>query len=99
MNLFSSFLSIVSISLKGIRYRLLTSSLTMLSVALGEAGCGVPWGTGHATRTKAVAKAHGLGKKERLLGWLYVGGKPTSSRPERTKTIDAAKFVSSMPGA
>ncbi len=71
----------------------------MLSLALDEAGWGVLWRTGHATRTKAVAKAHGLGKKERLLGWLYVGGKPTSSRPERTKTIDAAKFVSSMPGA
>jgi putative ABC transport system permease protein len=37
MNLFSSLLSIVSISFKGIRYRLLTSALTMLSVALGVA--------------------------------------------------------------
>ena len=71
----------------------------MRRLALAEAGWRVLRRTGHATRTKAVAKAHGLGKKERLLGWLYVGGKPTSSRPERTKTIDAAKFVSSMPGA
>ncbi len=35
--MFASFLSIVGISAKGIRYRLLTSSLTMLSVALGVA--------------------------------------------------------------
>ena len=29
---------------------------------------------------KAVAKAHGLGKNEELLGWLYVGGKPPRAR-------------------
>lgn len=71
----------------------------MLSLALDEAGWGVLWRTGHATRAKAVTKAHGLGKKERLLGWLYVGGKPETSRPERTKMIDAANFLSEMPGA
>ena len=55
------------------------------------------WRTGHHTRTKAVAKAHGLRKRERLLGWLYVGGKP--ERPHRKaegapKLIDAESFVS-----
>lgn len=70
----------------------------MLSLALDEAGWGVLWRTGHATRSKPVAKAHGLSKNERLLGWLYVGGTPVRSKPERTKTIDAAKFVSRMPG-
>ena len=69
----------------------------MLSLALDEAGWGVIWRTGHATRSKPVAKAHGLAKNERLLGWLYVGGKPDSTRPERIKAIAAAKFVSWMP--
>lgn len=71
----------------------------MLSLALDEAGWGVIWRTGHATRSKAVAKAHGLHKRERLLGWLYVGGKPESSRSERVKSIDPKHFVSVMPGS
>ena len=70
----------------------------MLSLALDEAGYGVMWRTGHATRTKAVAKAHGLEKHERLLGWLYVGGRPERTRPERPRTIEAERFVSRMPG-
>lgn len=70
----------------------------MLSLALDDAGWGVIWRTGPATRSKAVAKAHGLAKNERLLGWLYVGGLPARSKPERTKTIDPATFVSRMPG-
>ncbi len=70
----------------------------MLSLALDDAGWGVFWRTGGATRSKAVAKAHGLAKNEELLGWLYVGGKPTRSRPLRGKEIDPTTFVSSMPG-
>jgi len=69
----------------------------MLSLLLDEAGWGVIWRTGHYTRAKAVAKAHGLKKDEELLGWLYVGGKPKNSRPERRKTVDARKLVSRMP--
>ncbi|MAP64502.1 MAG: nitroreductase [Microbacterium sp.] len=70
----------------------------MLSLALDDAGWGVFWRTGSATRTKAVAKAHGLAKNEELLGWLYVGGKPTQARPPRPKRIDPERFVSPMPG-
>lgn len=69
----------------------------LLSLLLDEAGWGVLWRTGDYTRAKAVAKAHGLKKNEELLGWLYVGGKPKQSRPERRKTIDARTFVSRMP--
>jgi nitroreductase len=69
----------------------------VLSLLLDEAGWGVIWRTGHYTRSKAVAKAHGLKKNEELLGWLYVGGKPERSRPERRKTVDAEKFLSRMP--
>ena len=52
----------------------------VLSLLLDEAGWGVIWRTGDYTRSKAVAKVHGLGKNEELLGWLYVGGKPPRSR-------------------
>ena len=69
----------------------------MLSLLLDEAGWGVIWRTGHYTRAKAVAKAHGLKKNEELLGWLYVGGKPAGSREGRRKPVDAKKFVSRMP--
>ncbi|MDQ1206142.1 nitroreductase family protein [Microbacterium sp. SORGH_AS_0862] len=69
----------------------------MLSLALDEAGWGVIWRTGHYTRSKAVAKVHGLRKNERLLGWLYVGGKPDLSRETRIKQIDGAAFLSRLP--
>ncbi|GAA2008152.1 nitroreductase family protein [Microbacterium ulmi] len=69
----------------------------VLSLLLDEAGWGVIWRTGHYTRSKAVAKAHGLGKSEELLGWLYVGGKPPRTRPERRKAVDARHHVSRMP--
>ena len=69
----------------------------MLSLLLDDAGWGVFWRTGHYTRAKAVAKAHGLKKNEELLGWLYVGGKPPRSRPERRKAVDARGLVSRMP--
>ena len=69
----------------------------LLSLLLDEAGWGVIWRTGHYTRAKAVAKAHGLKKNEELLGWLYVGGKPPRARPERRKGIDAKKVLNRMP--
>ena len=69
----------------------------MLSLLLDEAGYGVIWRTGHYTRSKAVAKAHGLEKNEELLGWLYVGGKPPRARLGRRKAVDARKHLSRMP--
>lgn len=68
-----------------------------LSLLLDEAGWGVLWRTGGYTRSKAVAKAHGLGKNEELLGWLYVGGKPANKRIGRRKAVDARRHVSRMP--
>lgn len=69
----------------------------VLSLLLDEAGWGVIWRTGHYTRSKAVAKAHGLKKNEALLGWLYVGGKPPRERPGHRKPLDASAVVSAMP--
>ncbi|MDT0180262.1 nitroreductase family protein [Microbacterium sp. ARD31] len=71
----------------------------VLSLLLDEAGWGVLWRTGHYTRAKAVAKAHGLKKNEELLGWLYVGGKPERERPGKRHVLDARKVLSRMPGA
>lgn len=71
----------------------------VLSLLLDEAGWGVIWRTGHYTRSKPVAKAHGLDKDEELLGWLYVGGKPPRARIGRRKAVEARKHVSRMPKA
>jgi nitroreductase len=69
----------------------------MLSLLLDDAGWGVFWRTGHYTRSRAVAKAHGLKKDEELLGWLYVGGKPTRGSSGHRRPLDASHFVSRMP--
>ncbi len=69
----------------------------VLSLLLDDAGWGVIWRTGHYTRSKAVAKAHGLKKNEELLGWLYVGGKPADARPGRRTPIEPDRFLSRMP--
>jgi len=70
----------------------------VLSLLLDDAGWGVFWRTGSYTRSKAVAKAHGLKKNEELLGWLYVGGKPPRARIGRRKAVDARAHLSRMPG-
>lgn len=70
-----------------------------LSLLLDEAGWGVIWRTGHYTRSKPVAKLHGLAKNEELLGWLYVGGKPAKARPARRKAVDARRHFSRLPSA
>jgi nitroreductase len=69
----------------------------MLSLLLDEAGWGVMWRTGHYTRSDPVARMHGLKENERLLGWLYVGGKPPRAEGKgdgAPKLIDAEKVVS-----
>ncbi|HCS61413.1 MAG TPA: nitroreductase [Microbacterium sp.] len=68
-----------------------------LSLLLDEAGWGVIWRTGSYTRSKAVAKAHGVKKNEELLGWLYVGGKPESKKPKHRKDADADVLLTRMP--
>jgi hypothetical protein len=67
-----------------------------LSLLLDEAGWGVMWRTGPYTRHPLVARAHGLAENEHLLGWLYVGGRPEGSRPERRTASAAAGRFSSL---
>ena len=66
-----------------------------LSLLLDEAGYGVIWRTGPFTRTEPVAKLHGLTENEKLLGWLYVGGKPDAVRIGRP--VDAEEFLTRLP--
>jgi nitroreductase len=68
----------------------------VLSLLLDEAGWGVFWRTGEVTRKKKVAKAHGLAKNEKLMGWLYVGGKPERAKPESKSRLNLAAALSSL---
>ena len=68
----------------------------VLSLLLDEAGWGVFWRTGDVTRKKKIAKAHGLKKNEKLMGWLYVGGKPAKSKPERKSRFRVEDHLSSL---
>lgn len=69
----------------------------VLSLLLDEAGWGVIWRTGHYTRSEPVARMHGLGPHEELLGWLYVGAKPEGKSPGRRKTVDARALLTRPP--
>ena len=68
----------------------------LLSLLLDDAGWGVFWRTGIYTRSKPVAKMHGLAPNEKLLGWLYVGGKPDKRKPEKKKRFDASRVLTSL---
>ncbi|MDR6906859.1 nitroreductase [Agromyces sp. 3263] len=66
----------------------------LLSLLLDDAGWGVMWRTGPFTRHPLVAAMHGLAPNERLLGWLYVGGRTEARRPEgRTDPLAAARLT------
>lgn len=66
-----------------------------LSLALDEAGWGVMWRTGLQARAAAVHRVHQLAPNERLLGWLYVGAKPTSKSGRRTP-IKAKDYLTAL---
>jgi nitroreductase len=68
----------------------------LLSLLLDEAGWGVMWRTGPHTRHPIIAEMHGLATNERLLGWLYVGGAPAGSRPERRSDRLAAARLTTL---
>ncbi|WOF23870.1 nitroreductase family protein [Microbacterium betulae] len=70
-----------------------------LSLLLDEAGWGVMWRTGGFVRSAAVAEAHGLTRREKLLGWLYVGGRPDRDREGFRAGVDPDRVLTRMPGA
>ncbi len=59
----------------------------MLTLLLWEAGWGSIWRTGVHTRHPEVSATHELAPGERLMGWLYVGGRIPKS-PKRRREID-----------
>jgi nitroreductase len=67
-----------------------------LSLVLDEAGWGVMWRTGLQTRSDAVHRMHGLAADERLLGWLYVGGKPSKKKSGRRKPVKAKDYLTTL---
>jgi nitroreductase len=67
-----------------------------LTLLLDEAGWGVIWRTGLQTRSEAVARMHGLGPGERLLGWLYVGGRHERGRGGRRRAIGARELITKL---
>jgi nitroreductase len=68
----------------------------VLSLLLDEAGWAVIWRTGDVTRTKKVAKVHGLAKNEKLMGWLYVGGIPDRTKPEKKDRLNLEKHLTAL---
>lgn len=67
-----------------------------LSLLLDEAGWGVMWRTGAEVRSAPVHRAHGLDENERLLGWLYVGGKPAKPKSGRRPPINPGDVLTSL---
>lgn len=66
-----------------------------LGLVLDEAGWGVMWRTGLQTRSEPVARVHRLEPGERLLGWLYVGGRDREKRGPRPP-VDAEALLTSL---
>jgi nitroreductase len=66
-----------------------------LSLVLDEAGWGVMWRTGLYTRSGPVHRMHDLEPDERLLGWLYVGGK-RKEKSGRRKPVNAKDYLSTL---
>lgn len=70
----------------------------LLELALFASGWGAMWRSGSATNSKQVRSLYNLEKRDRLLGWLYVGGVPERfSTDTRIKNRpDPAKFISTL---
>jgi nitroreductase len=68
----------------------------LLALLLDDAGWGVMWRTGGHTRSAAVRRVHNLLPNEELLGWLYIGGKTTDSKPDARASVDTAAFLSAL---
>lgn len=68
----------------------------MLSLLLADAGWGVMWRTGPYARSLPVRRMHELSDTEELLGWLYVGGVPSDSKPGVRLPIDPADHLTAL---
>jgi nitroreductase len=68
----------------------------LLALLLDDAGWGVMWRTGGHTRSAAVRRVHNLQPNEELLGWLYIGGKTTDSKPDARASFDPSAILSAL---
>ena len=71
----------------------------LLSLLLDDAGWAVMWRTGAFTDAEPVRALHRLDASERLLGWLYVGGRPTDAedqRDQKRRSNDAGAFLTTL---
>lgn len=68
----------------------------LLSLVLDDAGWGVMWRTGLWTRSPGVQAAHGLRDGEKLLGWLYVGGRRDNREAKPRTLVDPSRFLSTL---
>lgn len=68
-----------------------------LGLLLHEAGWGSMWRTGAPARSKVMRRALGLGKREYLLGWIYVGGIPDRDRKSKPrKPLDLSRHLTEL---
>lgn len=65
-----------------------------LALLLDDAGWGVMWRTGLQARTEPVSRALALSEGEKLLGWLYVGGRIDPERAPREPVDASDRFTS-----
>lgn len=70
----------------------------LLELALFASGWGAMWRSGAATNSKQVRRLYGLQKRDRHLGWLYVGGIPArfSTDAKIKNRPDPARFISTL---
>jgi nitroreductase len=74
--------------------------ITTLELVLFDAGWTAMWRTGPAVDLPDVLNLMGVGKSERLLGWLYIGGTnsaTTSAASAQRRDPDVADRVSALP--
>jgi len=71
----------------------------LLSLLLEQAGWGVMWRSGPHTRSLPVRRLHGLAEDEELLGWLYVGGIPETTKPVKRQPVDPEAFLTGLPAS
>ncbi len=67
----------------------------LLSLVLDAAGWGVMWRTGAFIDAPSVRTLHRLNASERLLGWLYVGGRPPGASDHKSR-IDPSDFLAAL---
>jgi nitroreductase len=67
-----------------------------LSLLLDDAGWGVMWRSGPLTRSRPVRELHRLADNEKLLGWLYVGGRDQGEKSGQRREFPAEDHLTEL---